>query len=73
MSKNVQLNNTTYSGIETVTLPLEGGGTATFTDSDNLVITLGANSNITVLNTATSIGNYVSNPTTNTLVAIKIY
>lgn len=74
MSKNIELNNTVYSGVETVTLPVEGGGTATFTDSDNLIVTLGSNfQNFTILNTKSAIGTYNSNPKTNSLVAIKVY
>ena len=44
MSKNVKLNDKTYSGVSTVKLPTSTGGTATFKDVDEIVTPSGTKS-----------------------------
>ena len=73
MSRSITLNNIQYNGVQTVTLPASQGGVAKFRDEDDLVIHLGDNTNITVLNTASTISNYNQNHSNNVLVALKIY
>lgn len=42
MSKNIKLNDTTYSGVSTVQLPTSDGGSATFKDTDEITTPSGS-------------------------------